>query len=87
MAIIPLGLSSHSVQSSYGLLIKMDLEDLDSVQQFTDSFKEENIPLDILINNAGIMACPETRTPNGWESQFAIKRPFSGLTPKPQKLT
>lgn len=55
-------------------IIKMDLEDLDSVQQFTDSFKEENIPLDILINNAGIMACPETRTPNGWESQFAINQ-------------
>ncbi|HEX3387859.1 MAG TPA: SDR family NAD(P)-dependent oxidoreductase, partial [Streptosporangiaceae bacterium] len=27
-------------------------------------------PLDILINNAGIMAAPLMRTPEGWEMQF-----------------
>src|SRR2546426_5680502 len=26
---------------------------------------------DLLINNAGIMACPETRVGPGWEAQFA----------------
>ncbi len=28
-------------------------------------------PLHILVNNAGIMACPLMRTPEGWEMQFA----------------
>lgn len=28
-------------------------------------------PLHILINNAGVMACPEARTPSGWELQLA----------------
>lgn len=28
-------------------------------------------PLDILVANAGVMATPETRTPQGWELQFA----------------
>jgi NAD(P)-dependent dehydrogenase (short-subunit alcohol dehydrogenase family) len=28
-------------------------------------------PLHILVNNAGVMASPEMRTPEGWEMQFA----------------
>jgi NAD(P)-dependent dehydrogenase (short-subunit alcohol dehydrogenase family) len=28
-------------------------------------------PLHVLVNNAGVMASPETRTPDGWELQFA----------------
>ena len=28
-------------------------------------------PLDLLVNNAGVMAAPLTRTPEGWELQFA----------------
>jgi NAD(P)-dependent dehydrogenase (short-subunit alcohol dehydrogenase family) len=55
-------------------IVEMDLGNLNSIQKFTDSFKEQNTPLDILINNAGIMACPETRISNGWESQFAINQ-------------
>ena len=53
-------------------IIKMDLSDLNSIKGFTDSFKENFSKLDLLINNAGIMACPETRIGNNWESQFAI---------------
>jgi NAD(P)-dependent dehydrogenase (short-subunit alcohol dehydrogenase family) len=53
-------------------IIKMDLSDLNSVKGFTDSFKENFSKLDLLINNAGIMACPETRIGNNWESQFAV---------------
>ena len=55
-------------------IAKMDLGDLNSVQKFVDSFNEQNITLDILINNAGIMACPETRINEIWESQFAINQ-------------
>ena len=53
-------------------IIEMDLSDLNSVKSFTDSFKESNNKLDLLINNAGIMAWPETRIGKNWESQFAI---------------
>ena len=49
----------------------MDLSDLDSVKSFTSSFIEKNLSLNILINNAGIMACPESKTDIGWDLQFA----------------
>ena len=52
-------------------IIEMDLSDLDSVKSFTSSFIEKNLSLNILINNAGIMACPESKTDNGWDLQFA----------------
>ena len=29
-------------------------------------------PFDVVVCNAGIMACPLARTPEGWELQFAI---------------
>ncbi|NJS14268.1 MAG: SDR family NAD(P)-dependent oxidoreductase [Sphingopyxis sp.] len=48
----------------------LDLGNLTSVQAFADAMAD--LPrLDILINNAGIMACPETRVGPGWEAQFA----------------
>ncbi|MCS7479655.1 SDR family NAD(P)-dependent oxidoreductase [Umezawaea endophytica] len=47
---------------------RLDLSDLDSVAAFTDAWTG---PLHVLINNAGVMATPETRTPRGWELQFA----------------
>jgi NAD(P)-dependent dehydrogenase (short-subunit alcohol dehydrogenase family) len=52
--------------------LKMDLADLDSVRAFADQILEKESSLDLLINNAGIMACPETRVGNDWESQFAV---------------
>ena len=55
-------------------LIEMNLADPASVKKFTDQFKETGLALDILINNAGIMACPEMRTPHGWEMQFAVNQ-------------
>ena len=45
---------------------------INSVKKFTEDFKDNFEKLDLLINNAGIMACPETRIGNEWESQFAI---------------
>ena len=53
-------------------IIEMDLADLNSVKKFTEEFKQNFKILDLLINNAGIMACPETRIGGDWESQFAI---------------
>jgi NAD(P)-dependent dehydrogenase (short-subunit alcohol dehydrogenase family) len=50
----------------------LDLADLASVRQFGESMLSELDRLDLLINNAGIMACPEARVGPGWESQFGI---------------
>jgi NAD(P)-dependent dehydrogenase (short-subunit alcohol dehydrogenase family) len=50
----------------------MDLADLASVRGFADSVSGRLARLDLLINNAGIMACPEARVGPGWESQFGI---------------
>jgi NAD(P)-dependent dehydrogenase (short-subunit alcohol dehydrogenase family) len=52
-------------------IYEMDLSDFDSVRRFADNFMTEYPQLDILINNAGVMACPLTRTAQGYELQFA----------------
>ena len=52
--------------------VPMDLADLASVRQFADSMLDQLDRLDLLINNAGIMACPEARVGPGWESQFGV---------------
>ncbi|GGX82464.1 SDR family NAD(P)-dependent oxidoreductase [Streptomyces fructofermentans] len=46
----------------------LDLADQASVAAFVDLWTG---PLHILVNNAGVMAPPETRTAQGWELQFA----------------
>ncbi len=51
---------------------KMDLADLDSVRTFASSVYDSIDALDLLINNAGIMACPLARVGPGWESQFGV---------------
>ena len=48
----------------------MDLGDWPSARKFADAFVKRGIPLDILINNAGIMATPERRIMGNVESQF-----------------
>jgi NAD(P)-dependent dehydrogenase (short-subunit alcohol dehydrogenase family) len=50
---------------------ELDLADLDSVREFAERFLASGRNIDIVINNAGIMACPETRVGPGWEAQFA----------------
>ncbi len=49
----------------------MDLADLASVRKFAGEVKASRKALHLLINNAGIMACPEMRVGPGWELQFA----------------
>lgn len=50
----------------------MDLADLNTVKRYAASVKDRESGIDLLINNAGIMACPETRVGNNWEAQFAV---------------
>ena len=48
----------------------IDLGDLSSVRQFADRYISGRSDLDLLINNAGIMAAPRRLTKDGFESQF-----------------
>eukprot|EP01027_Heterolobosea_sp_BB2_P002722 GEZU01004092.1.p2 GENE.GEZU01004092.1~~GEZU01004092.1.p2 ORF type:complete len:248 (-),score=81.92 GEZU01004092.1:97-840(-) len=49
----------------------LDLSSLDSVKQFADMVvKQRKLPVNLLINNAGIMATPYQETKEGFELQF-----------------
>ncbi len=50
---------------------RIDLADLDSVREFADGMLADGVPIDLLVNNAGVMA-PPTRmtTADGFELQF-----------------
>jgi NAD(P)-dependent dehydrogenase (short-subunit alcohol dehydrogenase family) len=50
---------------------QLDLADLDSVRTFAEGFVASGRPLDLLIDNAGVMALPQrTLTKQGFETQF-----------------
>jgi WW domain-containing oxidoreductase len=51
--------------------IEGDLLDLGSMESAADTFLSKDLPLHILVNNAGIMACPFGTSKNGIESQMA----------------
>jgi len=51
---------------------QLDLASLDSVEAFADRFLDSHERLDLLINNAGLMAIPEGRTREGFEMQFGV---------------
>lgn len=49
----------------------LDLADLDSVRAFAERLHAERARLDVLVNNAGVMAPPRSLSPQGHETQFA----------------
>jgi NAD(P)-dependent dehydrogenase (short-subunit alcohol dehydrogenase family) len=53
---------------------ELDLADQQSVHAFAKAFLASDRSIDILINNAAIMASPELRVGPGWESQFATNQ-------------
>lgn len=53
-------------------LAALDLSSLASVRAFAEGFKAKHAKLDILMNNAGLMAIPKTPTADGFESQFGV---------------
>ncbi len=48
----------------------LDLGSLDSIRLFADRFRGDHDHLDLLINNAGVMAPPRRLTADGFELQF-----------------
>ena len=53
-------------------IIELDLSDLDKVKSSSKLIKSKFNSLDVLINNAGIMAPPKTLTKQGFEIQFGV---------------
>ena len=51
-------------------IIPLDLADLSSVRKFATLFNAKYSKLDLLINNAGVMVPPLTKTKDGFELQF-----------------
>jgi NAD(P)-dependent dehydrogenase (short-subunit alcohol dehydrogenase family) len=51
-------------------LESLDLADLASIRAFADRIDGENAGLDLLVNNAGVMAPPRRLTVDGFESQL-----------------
>jgi NAD(P)-dependent dehydrogenase (short-subunit alcohol dehydrogenase family) len=53
-------------------VMMLDLASLESIRSFADQFKAKYERLDILLNNAGMMAIPFRKTMDGFEMQFGI---------------
>jgi NAD(P)-dependent dehydrogenase (short-subunit alcohol dehydrogenase family) len=66
------------------IAVEVDLADLDSVRSCAAQMLEQFSCIDLLINNAGVMACPLSHTVQGHELQFGTNHLghflFTGLT-------
>jgi len=51
-------------------VVQLDLADLESVRVAAEEIAERRPRIDLLINNAGVMACPLGRTTQGFEMQL-----------------
>src|SRR3979490_2318525 len=51
-------------------LVRLDLASLDSVRRCADELDAAGKPFDVIIANAGVMACPKGTTADGFETQF-----------------
>jgi NAD(P)-dependent dehydrogenase (short-subunit alcohol dehydrogenase family) len=51
-------------------LVEMDLASLASVRKAADELLKRAKPFDVIIANAGVMACPQGKTQDGFETQF-----------------
>jgi NAD(P)-dependent dehydrogenase (short-subunit alcohol dehydrogenase family) len=51
-------------------LVELDLASLASVRACADALVSAGRPVDLVIANAGVMACPKSETSDGFETQF-----------------
>jgi NAD(P)-dependent dehydrogenase (short-subunit alcohol dehydrogenase family) len=51
---------------------RCDLAELDSVRSFAETVRSSHDRLDVLCNNAGVMAIPRRETEDGFETQFGV---------------
>lgn len=52
------------------VVLELDLSDLASIHKCVETFKKSYDKLDVLINNAGVMATPYSKTKQGFEMQI-----------------
>ncbi|WP_121251626.1 oxidoreductase [Nocardioides ferulae] len=50
---------------------RLDVSDLGSVRRFADGLRTDRLDVDVLVNNAGVMAVPFGRSVDGFEQQLA----------------
>ena len=62
--------------------LECDLTSFESIKSAAKTFDAESDRLDVLINNAGIMACPEGLTKEGYEIQFGTNHVGHALLTK-----
>jgi NAD(P)-dependent dehydrogenase (short-subunit alcohol dehydrogenase family) len=52
--------------------IKLDLESLEEIKKAAEAINSLDESIDVIVNNAGIMACPYGKTVDGIERHFAV---------------
>ncbi|CAF1395718.1 unnamed protein product [Adineta steineri] len=52
--------------------MKLDLSSFDSIRRFVDDFHRKNLPLNLLINNAGVYSKNFNKSSDGIECSFAV---------------
>ena len=53
-------------------VVELELGSLASIRRCADEFLKRTDRIDLLINNAGVMACPQDKTEDGFETQFGV---------------
>ncbi len=53
-------------------IASLDLADQSSIARFAAEMNEKGRKIDVLVNNAGVMALDESRTVDGYETQFGV---------------
>ncbi|XP_007445238.2 retinol dehydrogenase 11-like, partial [Python bivittatus] len=66
----------HEIRTKTGnqevMAKQLDLADTKSIREFASNFLKEEKELHILINNAGVMMCPYSKTADGFEMHFGV---------------
>ncbi len=60
----------ESIEGASLELAELDLASLASIRTFAQGFQADHTQLDLLFNNAGVMAIPQRKTQDGFEWQF-----------------
>lgn len=60
----------NEISNAKAEIIQLDLTSLVSIRKFAEAFKSKYQRLDVLLNNAGIMMVPYSKTEDGFERQF-----------------